>query len=409
MSVKEDDPLAGLGEIDWASLRHAYGPAEDVPVLLRLLVSESASERDDAMHALYGNIFHQGSRYEATAHAVPFLAALAADPRVQDRAEIVHLLSAIAIGYDESYLPIGVDIAGWRASIERMRTADPAEELRRMDRWVAEAADEGERRVREMRRATYDHDRSLRHAEAELGAYDAVRATVPALCDLLDDPDPEIQATAAYTLCWFPEEAAGILPALGRLLEPDVVPGVTANAIVSAGLLSGHALVPRIRAFLTAENALLRCASAIALARPGVTDPDALDLLEAAAAQPPEDSAPGIQHLEGDVRGYVTITLAAIEEQAHPRLLGAMLEGLALSSGPAAFPTAEAVLRRVFGQLRSAPLPPYSDLTEPQQRVVRTLAEMGDDTWRWANFMLMLNAWGLPSEQAKCRAYAGLA
>ncbi|MEU4276520.1 hypothetical protein [Streptomyces tanashiensis] len=29
------DPLAGLDAVDWASHRHAYGPAVDVPGLLR--------------------------------------------------------------------------------------------------------------------------------------------------------------------------------------------------------------------------------------------------------------------------------------------------------------------------------------------------------------------------------------
>jgi hypothetical protein len=55
------------------------------------------------------------------------------------------------------------------------------------------------------------------------------------------------------------------------------------------------------------------------------------------------------------------------------------------------------------------PLPPYDQLTEPQQRVVRTLADLGPGTWRWGNFMSLLQAWNLPSAHAECRAYAGLA
>jgi hypothetical protein len=54
------------------------------------------------------------------------------------------------------------------------------------------------------------------------------------------------------------------------------------------------------------------------------------------------------------------------------------------------------------------PLPPYGELTEPQQRVVRTLADHGPDTWRWANFISIMRTWNLPSAQAECRAYAGL-
>ncbi len=72
------DVLAGLDEIGWAGLSHAYGPAGDVPGLLRALAAGSPADREHALHALYGTIFHQGSRHEATAPAVPFLAGLAA-------------------------------------------------------------------------------------------------------------------------------------------------------------------------------------------------------------------------------------------------------------------------------------------------------------------------------------------
>ncbi|WP_176611472.1 hypothetical protein [Actinomadura sp. WMMB 499] len=43
------------------------------------------------------------------------------------------------------------------------------------------------------------------------------------------------------------------------------------------------------------------------------------------------------------------------------------------------------MLRHVFGKPGSV-LPPYEVLTEPQQPAMRTLAEMGDDTWCWGNF-----------------------
>jgi hypothetical protein len=145
-----DNVLAGLEEIDWAGLRHAYGPAGDVPGLLRALVSGSPAERRHAVHELYGNIFHQGSRYEATAFAVPFLARLALDRRAPQRDAIVHLLVALAIGYDEAYVPGGVDISGWRAGVERMRAADPARRLRELDAWVEAASDEADRRVRDV-------------------------------------------------------------------------------------------------------------------------------------------------------------------------------------------------------------------------------------------------------------------
>jgi hypothetical protein len=223
-AVSGGDALAGLEEIAWAGLVHAYGPAGDVPGLLRALISESPDERERAMHELYGNIFHQGSRYEATAHAVPFLARLAVDLRTPRRDEIVHLLVAVAIGYDEAFLPAGVDIAAWRAEIERMRSADPAQQQRELDAWVEAARNEGERRVRSMQRAIYDPAQALQSAQDELGAYDAVRAEVPRLRGLLSDYNPRIRAAAAYLLGWFPQEATDSAVALRALLAAETVP-----------------------------------------------------------------------------------------------------------------------------------------------------------------------------------------
>lgn len=110
--VDAADVLAGLDTVNWAGLTHAYGPASDVPGLIRALASTEADERARALHSLHGNIVHQGSRYEATACAVPFLARLAADPQIAQRDDIVFLLAALAIGYDRAFLPAGVDIAG---------------------------------------------------------------------------------------------------------------------------------------------------------------------------------------------------------------------------------------------------------------------------------------------------------
>ena len=64
---------------------------------------------------LYGTIFHQGTRYQASAHAVPFLFEVLAAPDTAERDQLVGLLASIAIGYDESWLPQGCAIAEHRA------------------------------------------------------------------------------------------------------------------------------------------------------------------------------------------------------------------------------------------------------------------------------------------------------
>ena len=253
---------------------------------------------------LYSNIFHQGSRYEATAYAVPFLARLALDPRIRQRDVILHLLVALAIGYDEAYLPGGVDIAGWRASVERIRTADPAQRLRELDAWVEAARDEADRQVRGMYRAVDDPTAELRSALDELAAYDAVRAEVPRLRGLLRDGDPRVRAAAAYLTGWFPQEAPGSVSALRVLLAAEARPGVAANAVVSAGLLGDTGLIPRLRKGLSGPEPLIRWADAIALARLGDAGADVTGVLAAACVEPPEPGPePTVRFLDGNLRG----------------------------------------------------------------------------------------------------------
>jgi hypothetical protein len=90
--------LDGLDRTDWAGLTHAYGPAADVPGLLRALASRKKAVRDEALDTLCGNIWHQGTVYEATAHAVPFLVELLATPAIAGKAELLSLLHALATG-----------------------------------------------------------------------------------------------------------------------------------------------------------------------------------------------------------------------------------------------------------------------------------------------------------------------
>ena len=408
-AVSGGDVLAGLEEIGWAGLSHAYGPAGDVPGLLRTLISESPGERQRALHALYGNIFHQGSRYEATAHAVPFLARLAVDRQTPQRDEIVHMLVAVAIGYDEAFLPAGIDIAAWRAGIERMRSADPEQRRRELGAWVEAAQSEEERRVRSIRRATYDPARALRSAQDELGAYDAVRAEVPRLRGLLGDGDPRVRAAAAYLLGWFPQEAAASAAALRALLSAETIPGVAANVIVSAGLLNDTELVPRLREYLNGSEPLLCWAAAIALARLGHAEPEVIGALAAASVDPPQTGAgPAVSFLEGHLRAYASQTLAMLDGHLPPGTLNAVLDGLSQTSEVAAFPMTAAALRLTFPNGAPHPLPPFDELTEPQRRVVRILAGLGPETWRWANFTSIMRTWNLPSSHAECRSYAGL-
>ncbi|MET9894373.1 hypothetical protein ABZZ47_29965 [Streptomyces sp. NPDC006465] len=85
----------GLHDIDWASMEHAYGSAEEVPALLWALRSPDAGERHKALDRYYGAVHHQGSVYPPTAASLPFLFELAADDATPDRAAVVALLVSV--------------------------------------------------------------------------------------------------------------------------------------------------------------------------------------------------------------------------------------------------------------------------------------------------------------------------
>uniref|UniRef100_UPI0031DF7F39 HEAT repeat domain-containing protein n=1 Tax=Streptomyces hawaiiensis TaxID=67305 RepID=UPI0031DF7F39 len=117
----------GMDEVDWASLRHAHGSAEDVPGFLRGLASSDPAERRTALDGMYGAVHHQdGDVHDSTLASVPFLLALADREEVRDRAGVVELL--VSIG----------DIAGTRGD----RAAEVRDILRtRADVFVRLAGD----------------------------------------------------------------------------------------------------------------------------------------------------------------------------------------------------------------------------------------------------------------------------
>ncbi|MEU8800717.1 hypothetical protein [Spirillospora sp. NPDC048819] len=91
-------PLGGLDDVDWASLEHAHGSAEDVPGLLRAAVGRGDDAAAEAFDDLASRLAHQGTLYPATAAAVPFLIALATSRRTRRRPEVLRQLAWIAQG-----------------------------------------------------------------------------------------------------------------------------------------------------------------------------------------------------------------------------------------------------------------------------------------------------------------------
>ncbi|WP_169749637.1 HEAT repeat domain-containing protein, partial [Streptomyces californicus] len=98
-------------------------------------------------------------------------------------------------------------------------------------------------------------------------SYDAVRTELRNLYPLMEDPDPEIRVRTAYLLAWFPEEGARTIPHLMACLDREQHTQARATALVAAGLVGDHSLLPRLRPYLSVPEPLVRWAAATALAR----------------------------------------------------------------------------------------------------------------------------------------------
>lgn len=82
---------------EWHKLRHAYGPASDLPEILeRLSPGCSATDWNDAWSCLC----HQGTVYTASFAALPILLQAAASWPAQDRAMVLALSAAIVSSDD---------------------------------------------------------------------------------------------------------------------------------------------------------------------------------------------------------------------------------------------------------------------------------------------------------------------
>jgi hypothetical protein len=180
-----EDIFEGLNTIHWSELSHAYGTADDVPGLLRALVSEVDDERQEALFQLMGNVWHQGTVYEASSLVVPFLAKMLCSPEVPDHSIIAMLLASIADGH--SYLEVHVS----PSAIDR-------------ETWQQVLAAQGK---------VLDEQ-----AELEQKWVNAVRDAVdPYLCllyEFIDHEEPELRYAVALALGNYPnhsDESLGIL------------------------------------------------------------------------------------------------------------------------------------------------------------------------------------------------------
>lgn len=162
-----------------------------MPGLLRAVASADEKSRKDAIYELYGNIWHQGTVYEATIYAVPFLIELLEHPDTRAKSDLACLLAVIADGYGYLEVHARPDSfeSDWRTILGKQGKELESEIAR-----VAAVTD----RVRE-----------------------AAKIALPSITPYLSDPEPEIRESVIQALSRYPELAEMHLPLLESALDAE--------------------------------------------------------------------------------------------------------------------------------------------------------------------------------------------
>lgn len=398
-----------LDEIDWASMNHAYGSAEDVPQLIRDLADEDEETRNDAFFTAYGNIFHQGSRYEATAPAVPFLLEVLEQPEYADHAELLYLLAHLVMGYSQAYMPFGFadEIAGMREELAALRARPDAE------------------------RAEDEKD-SLGWGTDEdwlgwiVGITEEVRKGVPRYVRLLGADDPRVRVAAAFLMSWLPEDVELCGPALWEAASNDPDDVVRANALIALTLAADDEFfaeyVPEVTGWLSDSEPIVQFATAVALGTRCPEDaPDAIvqilldavarsgeqehgdDDDDATAEADADEDADGddwwIAWHDGDYGAYASEVLAFACADDPSRVVNAVAQALQGMHTRQAVNATGTVLALIFP--RGFEGESAADLEPTQREFLQKLSEVRNPWYlgeaQYADFSLIMSDFGLPS------------
>jgi HEAT repeat protein len=380
--------LDTLDDVPWAELTHAYGSAADVPDTIRGLTSPDGEVRKSSRLRLWSSIFHQGTRWEASSYAVPFLVELAADASVADRQEILDLLVHLAVGYQDPWLRHGFQREEVRCEQEALDSEG--------NEWKVDV----------------------------VNVYDAVVAHAATLVALAEnDPDAGVRRAAVYAVAFLPDASELSLPALARVIARERDKVDLANAVLAQGLLAGgrdHQDPPfdgsPLVTLASDRRPLVRYAGGSAVARvtgaAGSVDPTAIDALLGVLAEHPDALAgSGLAWNDDDLTGLGWIVIEATVPVFGIELVERAATTLRSLDGSRAVTLTRVLLSRLFPHGASPPPQQASRLTPEQRVLVETLASE-PRIWttrgmQFGNFSVMLTGHGLPGDAGSMQRYLG--
>ncbi|MEV0901744.1 hypothetical protein [Actinoplanes sp. NPDC049802] len=311
-----------VNAVDWPSLLDAHGAASDVPAALHAIWSDDADLRRRAYQFLVRRLVHQGSRFPASAAAVPFLIDVVADVAAPDRFAAVQLLRMIAIGDERYWLTELPDPAVQRDEAARRARLSLSELEAEHAAWVAAADTEQERRARETRGMFTDFEADRDAAQWDATAYDAVRTGVAVFVAALDSADPAVRLHTTHLLAFFPEARDTVVPALTRLVRSDADPVIASAAAVATALAGATAADSELIDALEQRRAGATVAEqwAAALAVAWIVRRPQRAVLEQVYACLVEAVEPVLNwpFLDGDMSGLAALTVGRLDASVAP-------------------------------------------------------------------------------------------
>lgn len=364
--------LETLDSVNWSELSHAYGPASDVPGLIRNLLSDDVSVRDEACWQLWGNIIHQGTVYEATAWAVPFFLELLDSPKVHHKPQILELLAALGSGssYCESHKEVFQNVPGLRQKTE---SAEWDEQQRQELGWVT-------------------------------AAYDAVVQGWEVYLERLNDADPGTRAAAAYALAICSEYSAAIEQRLRAVLADEIEPSVQASLLLCLGCLGGAGCESFLDEWLRKSvHRTVATSAALSLARV-IPDRLAVDVVEILVdclrnPEPVDEVYLTLPWSDGQsIVAAASQVLCQLGPASANALIPQFAEGLnnLRPRDSASIFVVRALLSLAFEPRKTLRLAP--ELSRSQRDVLRVLVE-SERAWDSGNVFFELREFGLPGDR----------
>lgn len=362
--------LERLDEVQWAKLTHAYGEASDVPAQLRALASSDDERRAHALHELFGNVFHQGTRYPASAHVVPFLLEMLQAPEQQEKHELLWLVCSLVAGYFNVQEP-----PVWHdgESVMEFGHATPVAEL-------DVSAEERE------------------YLDALRDVYAAAWAGFEIYAGLLDHALSEVRSTAAMVLACFGRHADRVRPVLERRIDREEDASARACMAFALGWTDGWA---RLRALVDSDpSPLVRVYVAMALVPDHVDEVVLETLLTGFGAQ---IEIGDLYCTGGDLDADIAATMDRLTpaqiRPALPRMYDALRQARSFDT--------VSIVRAILHGTFPAPTGERhrvtsADLDEEQRRALRIMVET-DDLWSVGNLYSTFQAYGLPWDRARVR------